>query len=360
VILFHESIDEVTSLFEVLAADELPVVMEHSDLSTELRDMSLDLFRRGTAQVIVSARSLIEGFNVPEADLGVIVASSSSPRQRIQSIGRVLRKYRDRTGEQKSSRVCVLYIRDSVDEAIYEKENWDRLIGLDRNRYFTWDQPAAPLELPGPPRAAIPTETEITLDHMRTGDTYPGRYEGDEFSTDSLGNVADAEGRIALNPQGIPALVRQVKGQPGRFKITRKNRAILVLVPGENDGWRTLYAGTLDEAFNFNPPDVNITEFDTSVLSPGDPYRGPVEPMAQVRFRKRGGGVIAKRVAGGEVFAQGPAADHLTAALRELARSHRPVSKILINRLGHALWFEEGIPRFIADLPGDLHFPEKS
>ena len=93
-ILFHESIDEVVSLFELLARDELPVVMEHSELPGELREASLDLFRNGMAQVIVSARSLIEGFDVPEADLGIIVASSSSPRQRIQSIGRVLRKPR--------------------------------------------------------------------------------------------------------------------------------------------------------------------------------------------------------------------------------------------------------------------------
>jgi len=360
VILFHESIDEVTSLFDMLVAEKLPVVMEHSDLSTELRDQSLELFRSGIAQVIVSARSLIEGFNVPEADLGIIVASSSSPRQRIQSIGRVLRKYRDRSGEQKSSRVCVLYIRDSVDEAIYEKEDWDRLIGLDRNRYFTWDPPATPRELPGPPRAAVPSEAEIDLDRLRPGDPYPGRYEGDEFSTGSFGNVADAEGRVALNPQRVPAFIASLKGQPGRFKVTRKGRAILVIVPDGNDGWRTLYAGTLKEPFRFGWSHDHITDLDASTLALGDLYRGPVEPAMQVRFRQRGGGVIAKRVAGGEIFAQGPAAEHLTAALRELARTHRPVSKILVNRLGHALWFEEGSPRFIAMLPGELQFPGQS
>src|SRR5205823_3759588 len=117
--------------------------------------------RAGTARVIVSARSLIEGFDVPEADLGIIVASSSSPRQRIQSIGRVLRRVRDASGEEKSSRICVLYMRDTVDETIYEKEDWDRLIGLDRNRYFLWDPPADPVEQPQPPRDAIPPESEI-------------------------------------------------------------------------------------------------------------------------------------------------------------------------------------------------------
>jgi hypothetical protein len=77
----------------------------------------------------------------------------------------------------------------------------------------------------------------------------------------------------------------------------------------------------------------------------------------QIRFRQRGGGVIAKRVHGGEVFARGPAAEHLTAALRDLARVHGPISKIFVNLLGHALWFEEGSPRFIAVLQGELQFP---
>jgi len=359
VILFHESIDEVVSLFELLVREGIPVVMEHSELPAELREMSLELFRAGTAKAIVSARSLIEGFNVPEADSGIIVASSSSPRQRIQSIGRVLRKYRDRSGEQKSSRVCVLYIRDSVDEAIYEREDWNRLIGVDRNRYFAWDPPATPIELPGPPRTVVPGEEEIDLAHLRVGDVYPGRYEGEEFSADSLGNVSDGEGRIALNPQGVPALVTKLKRQPGRFRVTRKRSAILVLIPADDGGWSTLYGGTLGEPFQFALAD-GTPDFDPSHLSLGDPYPGPLEPVTQFRFRQRGGGVIAKRTPGGEVFARGPEAERLASALRELARGHRPIPKIFVNELGHAFWREEGAPRFITALQGELEFPGES
>jgi superfamily II DNA or RNA helicase len=355
VILFHESIDEVVSLFELLARADIPAVMEHSELTGELREMSLELFRAGTAQVIVSARSLIEGFNVPEADLGIIVASSSSPRQRIQSIGRVLRKYRDASGEQKSSRVCVLYVRQSVDEAIYEKENWAELIGLDRNRYFDWDPPNEEIERPGPPRAAVPTEAEIDLSRLEVGDAYPGRYEGAEFSADSLGNVSDPDGRIAVNPQGVPARVVELKGQPGRFKLTPRQHAVLVLVPGEPDGWQTLYGGVVDEAFEFTVP-RRVGDFDSSALKPGDPYPGPLEHAEQLRFRQRGGGVIAKRVRGGELFAHGAAADQLTAALRDLTRTRR-ISKVFVNDRGDAFWHEDGAAHFIAALDGPLEFP---
>lgn len=356
VILFHESIDEVVSLFELLNSEKLPVVMEHSELPADFRETSLDLFRRGIAQVIVSARSLIEGLNVPEADLGIIVASSSSPRQRIQSIGRVLRKYHDNAGEQKSSRVCVLYVRDSVDELIYERYNWDKLIGLDHNRYFVWDLPEKPIERPGPPRFAIPSETEIDFTQLHPGDAYPGRYEGTEFSADSLRNVTDAKGRVACNPQAIPELVINLKGRPGRFKVTPRKHAILILIPDEGNGWRTLYGGTLEEPFSFEWVDEDIEFVNVVGLALGDPYPGPVEPAAHLRFRQRGGGVIAKRVRGGEVFARGAEAEQLASVLRELARV-RPVPRILINQLGHVLWLEDGVPHFIAAVRGELQFP---
>jgi superfamily II DNA or RNA helicase len=356
VILFHESIDEVVSLFELLTSEKLPVVMEHSELPADSRETSLDLFRKGIAQVIVSARSLIEGLNVPEADLGIIVASSSSSRQRIQSIGRVLRKYHDHTGEQKSSRVCVLYIRDSVDESIYERYNWDRLVGLDRNRYFVWDLPEKPIERTGPPRSAIPSETEINFTQLNPGDAYPGRYEGSEFSTDSFRNVTDVEGRVARNPQAIPELVISLKGQPGRFKVTPRKRAILILIPDKDSGWRTLYGGTLEEPFSFGWADEDIGIVDVTGLALGDPYPGPVEPAAHFRFRQRGGGVIAKRVPRGEVFAHGVEAEQLASVLHELARV-RPVPRILVNQLGHVLWLEDGVPHFITALGGELQFP---
>ena len=356
VILFHESITEVVALFGYLRDDGFPVVMEHSELPQDLREQTLDLFRSGVASVIVSARSLIEGFNVPETDLGIIVASSSSPRQRIQSIGRVLRTYRDCAGGEKSSRVCVLYVRDSVDEQIYERENWDELMGLDRNRYFRWDPPDAPVELPGPPRSAIPTEERIDLGSLSVGDTYPGHYEGSEFSTDSHGNVANDLGHVTVNPQGIPAVVKCLKGNPGRFRVTSRKRAILVRVQTDTGGWETLYGGTLTKPFKFDIAETVPSGLDVARLGPGDPYPGPIQPAEEFRFRQRMGGVVGKRVRGGVAFAHGPNADRIVAILKDVRQGLTPVSKIYINQLNHAFWREEGVPRFIVALDGKIEF----
>jgi superfamily II DNA or RNA helicase len=78
VMLFHESIAEVMSLFAHLRQRGFAAIAEHSELPGSVRETGLDLFRRGIAQIIASARSLIEGVNVPAVDVGIIVASSSS------------------------------------------------------------------------------------------------------------------------------------------------------------------------------------------------------------------------------------------------------------------------------------------
>ncbi|MCL6650013.1 MAG: DEAD/DEAH box helicase [Chloroflexi bacterium] len=351
-ILFHESLEEVERLFEALRAEGLPVVMEHSELPSGLREPSLDLFRQGLAKVVVSARTLIEGFNVPEADLGIIVASSSSTRQRIQSVGRVLRKHRGATGEEKLARICVLYVRDTADELIYEKEDWDRLLGVERNVYFHWNPPEPPREVEGPPKPYRPREEEVDVDSLREGDLYPGRYEGEEYSCDTMGNVKDATGRIAVNPQDVPERVVRVKGAYGQFRVTPRHRLVLVLTP-EGGEWSVRYAGRLEEAFRFDSGGEAATALPEQ-LKPGDPYPGPLEPAEEYVFKQKRGGVIAKRVPRGEVYATGPQAERLVETLRSIAVEHGFVHRFYVNRLNHAFWRQGGAAYFIAALDAPL------
>ena len=97
-----------------------------------------------------------------------------------------------------------------------------------------------------------------------------------------------------------------------------------------------------------------------SGLKTGDEYPGPIEPAEDYRFRQRAGGVIAKRVRGGEVFARGPGASRVVAALREISHGQRPISKIYVNHLGHVFWRDEGKPRLIAVLNEQLEFPTEA
>jgi hypothetical protein len=233
--------------------------------------------------------------------------------------------------------------------------------------------------------STIPDEAEIDIALLRRGDDYPGRYQGREYSTDRHGNVLDLDGRVASNPQGVPDLIAGLRGSPGRFRVTARDGAILVRVPldaalaqadgqsrlfneakqlapqPEEEKWVTVFLGTLGEQFRFEPADgegvAAPPDADVAKLRPGDVYRGPSEPSVELRFRQRGGGTVARRVRGGELFASGPSADALTTALRDVSRREGPISRFWVNDALHAFWREEGQARFIAALSEPLEFP---
>lgn len=238
ILVFHESISEVMRLYLALLREGHRVTVDHSELSDSVRADSIDLFRSGAANVLVSARTLIEGFDVPSADVGIIAASSTSPRQRIQTIGRVLR--RPKAGTDKRAVIHTLYMARTVDDAIYDKVDWSNVTGAEINTYYLWSPPGsdlpasdrarpayAPDEQPAPPRRPRPAEPEVDWERLEIGGDYPGKFEGAEYRCDDLGNVLDEAGDPVANPQGVPALIGQTCGDARRFKVTPNKRAIL-------------------------------------------------------------------------------------------------------------------------------------
>ena len=212
VIVFHESIAEIETIYLEAIAHGIPAVLEHSELPDGLRADNIEAFREGVARVIVSAKSLVEGFNVPSADLGLIVASSSSVRQRIQSLGRLLR----RKAGGRTAQVFVLYIRDSEDEAIYEKADWESLVGARQNRYFFWRFPddgpdwrAGLEERPGPPKAYKPPAWDVDVIALSPGDPYPGQTHGQDLRVDQDGNLRSDDGLLIQAPRDLVDAISQ-------------------------------------------------------------------------------------------------------------------------------------------------------
>lgn len=222
----------------------LPAVLEHSKLPDSLRAESIDAFRRGVARVIISAKSLVEGFNVPSADLGIIAASSGSVRQRIQSLGRMLRR---KTGAR-SARIMVLYVRDTEDEAIYEKADWETIVGAERSRYFHWntspgDKPWTDglEEMPKPPRSYRPPSWEIDVNDLHLGDPYPGQPSGLDLKVDQSGNLRTTEGTLVPAPPEFVAWILE-RNQHRYARRTAAGHLIVRVDPkgsGEAD-WRFL------------------------------------------------------------------------------------------------------------------------
>ena len=95
-VVFHESIDQAELLAKILKDRKHRVVTYHSQISKDVRRDNLRMFKTGMADVLVCCRALDEGIDVPEADSAILVASTSSHRQRVQRLGRVLRKHPDK------------------------------------------------------------------------------------------------------------------------------------------------------------------------------------------------------------------------------------------------------------------------
>jgi superfamily II DNA or RNA helicase len=64
----------------------------YGDLDAKERESILEAFRERQTTVLSAPRVLDEGIDVPDADLGVVLAASNGRRQMIQRMGRVLRQ----------------------------------------------------------------------------------------------------------------------------------------------------------------------------------------------------------------------------------------------------------------------------
>lgn len=374
VLIFHERVAEAKELFDELRRT-LPggsVVLEHSRLGARAREAALESFRTGASPVLVSVKSLIEGVDVPEADVGISVASTSSVRQRIQSLGRVLRRRSD--AENKSAEMHVVYVDDSVDEVIYGKEDWSDLTGTDANRYWRWplggDQPEL---LAGPPRTPRATEDQewdrIGRQAPEQPVPYFGEYPSRDYSVDTRGTVTNAAGSIIANPQGVGEMIQRVRRKPGgRFYITPKHHMVLVVDPADPD--RNLHiAGVLFEPFTTRDVQVlsALTESELAQLSPGDPYPGPVDKSrGEFWMAQRGGGTVERRVGRTREFAftDRTAANKLAENALRAIESWRTLKttglKFSVNKLGHAWFLDRGEPKFLADVPGGFAFPGRA
>lgn len=97
-LVFHEDVDACNLIHSILDENGVKAGVYHSKMTTRSRVAILGQFRRGELDVLVTCRALDEGFNVPEAELGIIAASTATSRQRIQRLGRVVRPATGKAG----------------------------------------------------------------------------------------------------------------------------------------------------------------------------------------------------------------------------------------------------------------------
>ena len=122
-LIFHEDIRAAHKIHGNLIARNHAATMYHSRIAGPRRRENLRMFRKGIFDVLVCCRALDEGLNIPEVQVAIIASSTSSTRQRIQRLGRVLRPHTSKAKASVYTLFATRVERDRLaEEAIALKE----------------------------------------------------------------------------------------------------------------------------------------------------------------------------------------------------------------------------------------------
>lgn len=119
VLIFHEEIEVAQKIFDILKKRGHSVAIYHSQIGGDARRESLKQFRKGIIRIIVCCRALDEGVDVPESEVAIIAASTSSSRQRIQRIGRVIRLH----DLKSKAKIYTIYVTDKEQNRLKEEQD---------------------------------------------------------------------------------------------------------------------------------------------------------------------------------------------------------------------------------------------
>ena len=122
-LIFHEDIGAARMIYANLIARNHAATMYHSRIAGPRRRENLRMFKKGIFDVLVCCRALDEGLNIPEVEIAIIASSTSSTRQRIQRLGRVLRPHANKDKASVYTLFATRVERDRLaEEAIALKE----------------------------------------------------------------------------------------------------------------------------------------------------------------------------------------------------------------------------------------------
>ncbi|KXA93542.1 hypothetical protein AKJ64_00310 [candidate division MSBL1 archaeon SCGC-AAA259E17] len=118
ILIFHERTEISDEIKEYLRENNLDSTIYHTGISPDKRRKNLTKYRNGEKNILVTCKALDEGLDVPDTSVGIIVAATSSVRQRIQRIGRILRK----SPGKDYSEIYTIFVKD-LEERIFEEED---------------------------------------------------------------------------------------------------------------------------------------------------------------------------------------------------------------------------------------------
>ena len=111
-LIFTETISAAEKAADRLNKLGVETVAMHSQLKPRERQAVFEGFKNGDIKAIVAPHLLDEGVDVPEADLGIILAATRTRRQMVQRMGRVLRLKSD----NRMATFIIVYIAGTTED----------------------------------------------------------------------------------------------------------------------------------------------------------------------------------------------------------------------------------------------------
>lgn len=125
-IVFTENKKQAKEFNKIINKKGYKSAIYNTDLDNAEREENLNNFKSGKLNVLVSCTALDEGFDMPEADGAMILSASSSKRQRIQRMGRVLRI----TANKENALIVTVYSSKTEFDKLREESNRYKLEGV--------------------------------------------------------------------------------------------------------------------------------------------------------------------------------------------------------------------------------------
>lgn len=116
IIIFSERTKQADKLYQLLQ-ESYPekVGRYHSKMGKWANKNVLDRFREGSVRILIACKAIDEGIDVPDASVGIIMSGTSTQRQRIQRLGRIIRK----NNEKEHSSLYYLHITETSEDSCF-------------------------------------------------------------------------------------------------------------------------------------------------------------------------------------------------------------------------------------------------
>lgn len=116
IIIFGERTDQADELYGLLRKEYQEKVGRcHSKMGIQANKITLEGFRTGNIRILIACKTADEGLDVPDVGIGIILSGTANWRQRVQRLGRIIRK----SDTKSRAALYYLHIEDTSEDSCY-------------------------------------------------------------------------------------------------------------------------------------------------------------------------------------------------------------------------------------------------